>query len=219
MTQNNTPQYPPSGEPGTPEDRPLKLLALGASDVVGVGADDPAKEGWAPVLARQLPGRISLMKLGISGALAATVRAQLLEKAIKAKPDVAVVFTGVNDCVFGVSLPSFTADLTAIVTGLVATGARVYVVNLPDIARLPAVRQFAAIAHALSPRWQAAIREVAANHGAHVVDLDVYSTELSSHPEYLSSDGYHPSTRGYKRMAELICAHVSGALDARRHSA
>jgi lysophospholipase L1-like esterase len=208
-TPSATIPEPPLGQADAGAGRPLKLLALGASDVVGVGADDPAKEGWAPVLAHQLPGRVSLMKLGISGALAATLRAQLLDRAIKAKPDLAVVFTGVNDCVLGVALPSFEADLSAIVTGLVGTGAQVYVVNLPDIWLLPALKPVAAIAEAMAPRWQAAVREVAARHGARTVDLGIYSSELSTHKNYLAADGYHPSTRGYRRMAEIIYAQLS----------
>ena len=62
----------------TPTPEPaLKIVALGASDVVGVGAHHPATEGWAPRFAALLPGTKRLMRLGISGATAAQIRSQL----------------------------------------------------------------------------------------------------------------------------------------------
>lgn len=190
----------------------LKIVALGASDVVGVGARHPEKEGWAPVLASLLPGPKRLMRLGLSGATAAQIRAQLLPKAIAARPDVAVVWTGVNDCARMVPLPQFQAELEAIVAGLTGTGAQVFVVNVPDLDRLPSLRAYAQWIRLALPAWQHAVRQVAARHGATVVELAPYTVEIDRRPDYLCGDGFHPSQHGYRRLAELVAEAVEARL-------
>ena len=184
---------------------------MGASDVVGVGAQDPAKEAWPQVLARLLPGRVALMRLGVSGGLASTIRTQFMGRAQAANPDVVVLFTGVNDCVQGVPLPQFERELDGLLAGLAKTTARVFVLGLPDIASLPAVKPYAAMLGGLVPLWQAAVRELAGRHGATVVDLGSFAHELDRHREYLAADGYHPSAVGYRRMAEAIAATLVAA--------
>jgi len=195
-----------------PPPEPTKLVTIGASDIVGVGTSNGAADGWAPQLAKRLPGRVSLMKLGISGASAGEIRRQLLPRAVAARPDVAVLWTGVNDVVWGGQLQAYRRDLDAIVGGLAGTGARVYVVNLPDVTQLPAVRPHAALLGPVLGHWQTAVREVAKAHGAHTVELDVFALELGRHPEYISADGYHPSAVGYKRLAEVIADQVASKL-------
>jgi lysophospholipase L1-like esterase len=195
-----------------PDPTSLKIVALGASDVVGVGARHPDTEGWAPVMASLLPGPKRLMRLGLSGATAGQLRAQLLPKAIAARPDVAVVWVGVNDCARMTPLPQFQADLEAIVTGLSGAGAQVFVINLPDLDRLPALKSFALWIRAALPSWQGAVRQVAARHGATVVELTHYTTEIERRPDYLCGDGFHPSHHGYRRVAELVAEAVQARL-------
>ena len=199
-------------------DTPLKLVALGASDVVGVGARHPETEGWAPVMASLLPGPKRLMRLGISGATASQIRQQLLPKAIAARPDVAVVWTGVNDCARMVPVDKFQADLEAIVAGLTGAGARVFVLNLPDLDRLPSLRQYAQWIKLGLPMWQSAVHQVAIRHGATVVDLARYSAEVESRPDYLCPDGFHPSHIGYRRVAEVTAEAVTAWLAAEKRA-
>ena len=61
-------------------------------------------------------------------------------------------------------------------------------------------------------RWNAAIAAAVQRHGAQLVDLHATWQEASQHPEYLASDGFHPSTDGYARLAELFeAAYATGA--------
>ncbi|HLJ35226.1 MAG TPA: hypothetical protein VKU38_16350, partial [Ktedonobacteraceae bacterium] len=46
---------------------PITYVALGASDAVGVGSDQPATQGYVPLLYKQLPAGSHLLNLGISG--------------------------------------------------------------------------------------------------------------------------------------------------------
>jgi len=39
--------------------------------------------------------------------------------------------------------------------------------------------------------------------------LDLYHTDLASHPNYISSDGFHPSSQGYAQLADLFWAAIT----------
>lgn len=177
---------------------------MGASDVVGFGATEPAKDGWAPVLASLLPGRTVLTKLGAIGRLVKTIKERSLPEAIALKPHMVVLWTGVNDFNAGVSPEDFENDLDGLLAGLATTGAAVYVVNLPAIDRLPAFKGNAEAIRQALPAWQAAVRTQGARHGASVVELTAYSGEIDTHPEYIFADGFHPTSIGYRRLAEII---------------
>src|SRR2546423_291768 len=53
----------------SPQRKPVSYVAIGASDTVGVGATDPATEGWVPRLARMLGPETRVRNLGVSGTL------------------------------------------------------------------------------------------------------------------------------------------------------
>ena len=199
-----TPEAPRAlaAEPTAPP-APVHLVAIGASDLVGVGATRPEQEGWAPVLATLLPGETRLTKLGVSGATAGRLKAEV-SRALAARPDAVVLWTGVNDYNAQVPLNRFTADLDGMLAPLAATGADLYVVNLPDLDRLPAFKVLGTTIRATLPAWQDAVRTSAARHRATVVELTPYSDEIAANPGYISGDGFHPSTRGYRRVAEIV---------------
>ena len=68
---------------------------------------------------------------------------------------------------------------------------------------------------ALVEAYNAAITRVAARHGAVVVDLAAQaSANLDQHPEYVSADGLHPSSKG----AAAIAAAFASALPPPRPS-
>lgn len=194
---------------------PPVYVALGASDAVGVGAQNMVRDAWPTVVHGRLPAGTQLLNLGISGAtLGDVLRAEVLP-ALDARPRWVSLWPGVNDLRMNVPLATFTGQLDQILGHFsqAKTGdARptLIVLNIPDMRPLPAL---AAINPALLDRtvrqWNVAIAEVAARHGAILVDLYGYGQELSSHPEYISADGFHPSTAGYRRIADLVLATLS----------
>lgn len=186
----------------------LEMVAIGASDVAGIGATDPATEGWAPVLASLLPRPVKLLKLGEPGDRASQLREAQLAQAVAASPDMVVLWTGPNDFNGGVDLARFEADLQAMLAALEKTGARLVVLNLPEIHRLPAFRDHHELISARLPQWQAAVRRLGTAHGATVIDLAAYAAEVEANPHYLSADGFHPSTAGYARIAQIIAASI-----------
>lgn len=184
-------------------------VALGASDAVGVGARDPETEGWVPRLHASMPAGARLVNLGVSGAKLSDALDQQLPVALHAKPRVVTVWLAVNDLKGGVPLANYERDLDTLLRELRATGALVAVGNVPDLSLLgfpdEVLREYGvrdrAELRAEIDRWNAAIARAVRRHGALLVDLHAPWRELQAHPEYISADGFHPSTEGYARLA------------------
>jgi lysophospholipase L1-like esterase len=54
--------------------------------------------------------------------------------------------------------------------------------------------------------YNAAIARVAARYGATLVDLYAQGEVVDQHPEYVSGDGFHPSTQGAAAIADAFAA-------------
>ena len=199
---------------------PGVYVALGASDSVGVGADNPPTENWPAVVHAGLPAGTRFINLGISGATLRDVLQQEVPVARDADAQWISLWSGVNDLRAGITLPTFTAQLDEVLAQLRPAGSAadagpvIVVLNLPDLRQLPVFRMSdATLLDATVRQWNAAIAETAGRHGALVVDLYAHGPELVSRPDYISSDGFHPSTAGYRRIGDLVLTvlneHVS----------
>ncbi len=200
--------------PASAAESSLTYVAIGASDAVGVGATDPAKDGWVPRLGGLLGTNTQVVNAGVTGALLEDALRDQLPLALDRKPDVVTVWLGVNDFNALVPLATYSAQLDYLLGALRGrTHARVLVGNLPDLSRVTVYSSWLdflgidpwPVRHEVQ-RWNASIAQVASKHGATVVDLYAGWSELAQHPEYVSSDGFHPSTAGYARLAELFHA-------------
>jgi acyl-CoA thioesterase-1 len=190
------------GAEPAPEPRRISYVALGASDSVGVGAGSPDQDSWPAVLHRKLPGGSRLVNLGVSGSLIQQALDQQLPIAVESDPDLVTVWLAVNDYGARVPLPRYASDLDLLLKTLRdQTRATVLVGNVPDLSQLPVAARFDLRD---IPRWNTAISELATRHGAILVDLRAAWNEVAQHPEYISSDGFHPSTTGYQRLAGLF---------------
>lgn len=198
--------------PTTPA-RPLTYVAMGASDAVGVGATDPAREGWVPQLAARLGPNTRLVNLGVDATTLRQAIEQQLPAALAADPDVVTVWLAVNDFNAGTYLLDYLADLDYLLSTLqTKTRARVLVGNVPD---LTLVRNYAHINPRLlrfgTALWNVAIRDSARLYGATLVDLYRAWPELAANPDYVSADGFHPSSQGYARLADYFFTTYSQA--------
>jgi acyl-CoA thioesterase-1 len=182
--------------------RPLTYVAIGASDSAGVGANVPDQESWPAVLVRKLPVGSRLVNLGVSGSLLHQAIDQQLPVALDSDPDLVTVWLAVNDYAARVPLERYAADLDTLLGQLRAkSGAAVLVGNVPDLSALPSASRFDLRD---VDRWNVAIGEAAQRHGVTLVDLRATWREVTEHPEYISSDGFHPSTIGYQKLADLF---------------
>jgi lysophospholipase L1-like esterase len=191
------------------ESAPFTYAALGASDVVGVGADDPVHDAWVALISRRLPPGARFLRLGVGGALARHALTRQLPRAEAARPQLATVWVGVNDFNARVALETYARQLRRILARLVRTGARVFVGNLPDLTTVPAFAGLPpdALLAALGA-WNQAIADVAHATGAQLVDLMVASPGAEA-GALVAADGFHPSTLGHRVLAELFWARIS----------
>ena len=196
---------------------PLLHVALGASDAVGVGATRPAVDGWVPLVTAGLPEGTQLLNLGVSGATLADVLRDQLPIAVDAEARWVTLWPGPNDFRNGVSLATFTWQLEEILVALQATPATssvgvnrsrtIAVVTMPDLRALPSFARTEPTAlDARVREWNASIAAVVGRHAPDAILVDLYggAAEFTAHPEYVSADGFHPSTAGYRRIAELV---------------
>jgi lysophospholipase L1-like esterase len=188
---------------------PLTYAALGASDVVGVGADDPVREAWVALISQRLPSGTRFLRLGMEGALARHALTRQVPRAEAARPQLATVWLGVNDFNERVALESYARHLRRILVRLNRAGARVFAGNLPDLTAVPA---FAGIpSGTLLERlgtWNRRIAEIAGATGARVVDLMAASGGVET-GTLVAADGFHPSTLGHRVLAEVFWAAIS----------
>jgi lysophospholipase L1-like esterase len=191
--------------------RPTTYVAIGASDTVGVGARDPSTEGWVPRFGTRLGSDAQVVNLGVSGSTLSQALDEQLGPALDAQPDVVTVWLAVNDLNARVPLEQYAADLDTLLGQLETTHARVLVGNVPDLGGLVAYRGIdPGPLKAEVDLWNQVIADTSARHGASLVDLYSRWREVALHPEYLSTDGFHPSSEGYQALADVF-GEVLGA--------
>lgn len=203
---------------------PVVYAAIGASETYGIGAGDRYRQAWPQVFYNDvLPPSAVFYNFGIPGATTAQALHDEVPAAVAVHPMVVTVWLNVNDLINGVAVGDYGAQLRQVLHSLRRGGqTRVLVANTPDLAQLPAYRAClpnapaggpaCLIPQALLPTPQAvaaavaaynsAISEAAKQEGATVVDLHLNDSQVPAHPEWISADGFHPSTQGYAVIAK-----------------
>jgi lysophospholipase L1-like esterase len=188
---------------------PITYVALGASDAVGVGSNKPGSQGYVPLIADHLPKGSHLLNLGVSGIKLHAALQKELPLALSTSPRLITIWLVTNDFVAGVPYNDYMQDLTTLLKQLRGgTRARIVMANLPDLTKLPAFARRTAEQKATMlvqiRRWNAGIAALAAQYNIALVDLFVRGGALTTHPEYISVDGFHPSPSGYVQLANYF---------------
>jgi lysophospholipase L1-like esterase len=187
------------------EGEPVVYVALGDSTGIGVGA----RKGGGYVarlfhrVERARPGS-RLVNLCVSGATTGDVLRAQVGRVGEAEPSLVTVGIGINDLVRQVEPEQFARNFDEIVARLRAqTDAPVVVSNLPDISHAPAVPAFLREdARRGILLFNERIAEAAARHGLHLADcFEKSAAVIPTHPEFFSTDGFHPSDEGYEFWA------------------
>src|ERR1044071_3261965 len=192
---------------------PILYVALGDSTGAGVGA----REGGyvARIFKRLLERRpgSKLSNLCVSGATSADLLRSQLDRGVALSPDLVTVGIGINDIGHGLSLEEFSKNYEQILNTLKEkTHAQIVVANIPDIStapRIPSVMRSQYQRQIM--QYSQRLEEIANRYGG-VTVFDGYSItkdELPSHPEYFSSDGFHPSDQGYELWATQMWPTVA----------
>jgi lysophospholipase L1-like esterase len=193
----------------------LIYVAIGASDVVGEGADNPDTEAWPLVIFERLPAGSVIHRLGVSGSTAEEAIAEQLPAAEQIGPNLVTIWLAINDIRHQVPLEAYRKHLDEVVRRTAATGARVFVGNVPDLRGIPELgesydhRQL----KAFTSEWNDAIAEVVLANGAHLVDLQEASEGMDEEDMkvLISSDRFHPSTLGHIALAEIFLHHIESS--------
>jgi len=182
-------------------------VALGASDTVGVGTPDPARDNWTAQLSKRLPKGSRYLNLGVSGITLGAAQGVELPRALAAHPTVVTVWLAVNDLNAQVPSLDYGREIDQLLASLQATHARVFVGNVPDLSLVPVYQKSGvplAQIDAAVQAYNSAIAAAATRHGATVVDLYTHSKEIVGHSNYISGDGFHPSIQGYALLANYF---------------
>lgn len=211
---------------------PIVYAVVGASDSVGVGASDPVRDAWPQVLFRSaLPESAVMYNFGVPGATVASALTDEVPEALSVEPTLITVWLNVNDLIAGVGPSDYESEFEQLVHALRRGGsARVLIANTPYLDRLPvyldcragtarsgvacppslAQTSTEALDAAVSA-YNSAIANVARREGAILVDLHAQGEVPDAHPDWVSSDGFHPSTAGYAAIAATFAATLREA--------
>jgi acyl-CoA thioesterase I len=218
---------PPAAGPTPPSSPPVVYAAIGASETIGVGTEDPTRESFPQRLLQRLGPAAVLYDFGLPSETTAAALEDELPPALGVRPTLATVWLNVDDLIGGVPATDYEPRLDELVGGLRRAGARVLLANTPHLDRLPA---YAACrpdpppgpkcplgsvtlpppdqVDALVRAYNAAIARVAAGEGATLVDLYAAGEVPLDHPDYVGRDGFHPSAAGAAAIADTFAADL-----------
>ena len=195
---------------------PIVYVALGDSTGAGVGA----KEGGGYVarlfkrLEERRPGS-KLSNLCVSGATTTDLVRDQLQRGVAFNPDLVTIGIGINDIGHGLTLDQFTKNFDQILSTLKdKTHATIVVTNIPDISTAPSIPS------SMRSQYQQKIEEfckrleeIGNQYGVTIFDINtITKRKLPSHPEYFSSDGFHPSDEGYELWASQMWPTLAQAV-------
>ena len=196
---------------------PIVYVALGDSTGSGFGA---RSGGYvARLFTRLLEHRPSseLENLCVSGSTTEDVLRGQLQPGVDKSPDLVTLGIGINDIGHGFSIDQFAKNYDQILSTLKEnTEAEIVVTNIPDISsapRIPAAMR--AQYQRQIEQFNQRLEEIARRHEVTIFDVfTITRRELPSHPEYFSSDGFHPSDAGYEMWAEHMWPALASIIGA-----
>jgi acyl-CoA thioesterase-1 len=190
------------------QDSDILYLAVGASDAIGIGAD-PLRNGYVyrirDELERQTRRDVRLLNLGIPGGTTRDLR-QGLQLALRRqiKPDLVTIWTGANDIIDGQDPEDFEKELSALLRDLRdKTSSFIVIADIPDLTRSPRFK--VQPSRVVTSERIAAFNRVIAKQ-ADVFNVPVVRLSREEVTDELVSDidGFHPSNRGHRMIAQLF---------------
>ena len=187
-----------------------RFVALGDSTTEGLMDlyPDGTFRGWADRLAARLAQDepdLLYANLAVRGKLARQVAEEQLEPALALQPDLASVLSGLNDMLRrDCSVLSVIERLDSIIGSLRDGGADVLAYTLPDPVPINPIAKGAA---QRLRNLNLAVRDLAAKHGAYLVDLEAHG--VSSDRRLWHRDRLHANELGHERIA-LAAAEALG---------
>lgn len=198
--------FDPSAEFGDPRLPTLRVAVVGDSSVHAPGVHGPG-EIWISRVCTRLAGQgrhVVMQSFAVGGSRARDVIDGQLDEAVRFDPDLAFVSIGANDTLRGVSPGRFAGELDEIIGRLAETGAVIVQSGVGVMGTIPRLYPPLSTTMTLrSARFDRIHREVAARHGAHVIDQRSDEPALWYRDRSLwAADHFHVSGAGHARWAE-----------------
>ena len=191
--------------------RVVKILAIGSSSTVGVGASSPAAN-YVARLEKNLEGSITGMDFdvvgrGVGGEVAQGAADRMKREVEQTRPDLVVWQVGTNDAINKVDVGSFKTCLKNTLAWLHARQIDVVLID-PQFGEELAKNEH-------YEKTVTAVAEVARE--SHVLLVDRYEAMRELQKErgdtfYLTPDNLHLNDRGYRCMAEQLARNIVGGL-------
>ena len=194
-----------SGETGAGP--PLRLLILGDSAAAGVGAETQ-QQALAGQLAQRLEGsfRLSWQLWATNGRTSGQCLSLLEQQAAEAF-DTVLISLGVNDVTGGVALKKWLRQqsrLTELLHGKFRAQ-RIIFTALPPMHHFPALPQpLRWVLGMRAKQFNRALQEFVATRP----HCSLLAFELPMQPEFIASDGFHPSATTYGLWAEQAATAI-----------
>lgn len=192
-------------------DRPVKVLAIGSSSTVGIGASSPAAT-YVAKLEATLEGTFkgldfNVVGRGISGEEAQGAADRMKREVEQAKPDLVVWQVGTNDAIRHVSIDRFKDCLRNTLSWLREHRTDVVLIDPQYGDVLTKDEYYEKVVHAIA--------DVAREARVLLVDRFEAMRELHRvHGDrfYLTSDNLHMNDTGHRCMAEQLARSIVGGL-------
>ena len=188
------------------ENRTIRVLAIGSSSTVGVGASSPAANYPAlfeAILEKNFKGLdVVVVNRGVSGEVAAATADRLRTLVAMEKPDLVLWQVGTNDALMRVPLGDFVGTVRDSVRWLKEHKVDTVLVGLQYTPNVVKDEHYAAM--------RAGLREVAAAENVMLVRRyeAMEFIEKAKAGQLLSTDQLHLNDLGYRCMAEHVARAV-----------
>jgi lysophospholipase L1-like esterase len=197
------------------KEKRLRVLAIGSSSTVGVGASSPRAAypvRFEEIIEKSMKGTdLEVINRGVSGEVAAGTAERLKADVEALRPDLVLWQVGTNDAVRGVPVAEVEATVRDTVRWLKEGRADVVLVGLQYTPRLARDEHYA--------RIREAVRRVAGEENVLFVRRFAamqFLARTKENLQMLAADGFHLNDLGYACMAEHVAQAVVSALLLRR---
>jgi acyl-CoA thioesterase-1 len=189
----------------------VKILVIGSSSTVGIGASSPSRT-YVARLEPDLKGAVTgvdfhVVGRGISGEEAQGAADRMRREVDAVGPDLVVWQVGTNDALDHVAMDRFRACLTKTLSWLQERNVDVVLIN-PQYGQT-------LVKDAYYEEVVNTIADVAQKAGVLLVDRYSAMRKVDlgkSNPDDLSADNLHMNDEGYRRLAAQLTAAIVGAL-------
>lgn len=206
--RRKVPKLPPAPGPlegHEPGARPLRILGVGDSTVVGVGVDD-ASYGLIPQFAQAVSEKLGRgaywRSVGESGATSKDILARFVPAVLEQPADIVVVSLGANDAKDLKPLGATTERFERLLN-IVHDGHRDAVVifsSLPAFYLFPTLPQpLRSILYAHSQAIERTLRPLIESHPLAIMS----PPPPKYHDTFFAQDGFHPGVDGYRDWAHF----------------